>query len=457
MGKLWEKDYELDELIERFTVGEDWKLDRQLLTADCIGSIAHARTLARAELLSGEDADALERELRRLIAEARSGDFTVHPGDEDGHTAIENRLTERLGETGKKIHTGRSRNDQVLTAVRLYARDAVHMVLEEGTGCVRALTACARRWERTPMPGRTHLQIAMPSSVGLWAAAYAEELLDGLSHLLRVLDSTDQCPLGSAAGYGVPLPLDRAYAAELLGFRRVQRNVLYAANSRGKFEALLTEAAEQLMITLSRLAADLILFSLPEFGYVSLPKELCSGSSIMPQKRNPDVLELLRGKAATMSGYGQQIRAVLSALPSGYNRDLQETKEPFLRAMKLVREALAVAARTVDRVQFHPRALAAALPREIFATDAVYEKVRAGRSFRDAYREVGLNLEQVEAPSPEESIARRTGIGNTGNLGLDELDAELEELSEDLAGRLQRNAQKMEQLAGTEVRPAADQ
>jgi argininosuccinate lyase len=454
MGTLWQKDYQLDALIERFTVGEDWRLDNELLAADCLSSIAHARTLLRAGLLGSEEEAALERELKNLIGEAEKGEFAVSPDHEDGHTAIENELTARLGETGGRIHTGRSRNDQVLTALRVYARDAVHALLETGLGSVRALLACARRWEHAPMPGRTHMQIAMPSSVGLWSAAYAEELLDGLRHLRAAGDHTDQCPLGSAASYGVPLPLDRAYSAELLGFRRVQRNVLYAGNTRGKFEGILVDAAEQLMLTLSTLAQDLIIFSLPEFGYVTLPKELCSGSSIMPQKRNPDALELLRAKASSVSAFGQQIRGVIRSLPSGYNRDLQETKEPFLRAMRTVRESLAVAQRTVERIEFHPDRLAAAFPREIFATDAAYEKVRGGMSFREAYREVGLDLESVPERPPEESIAERTGIGMTGNLGLADLEGEIDAFAGDLQHRIEENGRTMEALAGRAIRPA---
>lgn len=454
MGKLWQKEYELDELVERFTVGEDWRLDTELITADCLGSIAHARGLLAAGLLRPEEKEALEGELRGIIAEAQRGEFGVVAADEDGHTAIENRLVERLGETGKRIHTGRSRNDQVLTALRVYGRDAVHGLLEAGSGTLRALLACAQRWEHSPMPGRTHMQIAMPSSVGLWAAAYAEELLDGLEFLRSSADHVDQSPLGSAAGYGVPLPIDRRYTAELLGFRKVQRNVLYAGNSRGKFEGILIDAAEQLMLTLSKLAQDLILFALPEFGYVTLPKELCSGSSIMPQKRNPDALELLRAKAATMTGYGQQIKGAIRSLPSGYNRDYQETKEPFLRGLKLTREALAVVQRTMERVEFHPERLSAAFPREIFATDAAYEKVREGMSFRDAYREIGRNLEAVGERSPAASIAERTGLGTTGNLGLAELEREIEALEGELQSRLERNSAYMEALAGTQVRPA---
>jgi argininosuccinate lyase len=453
MATLWQKDYRLDALIERFTVGEDRRLDGDLLVADALGSIAHARVLGKAELLSAREREELERELRAIIEDTEAGAFTVSPGEEDGHTAIEHRLVERLGETGKKIHTGRSRNDQVLTALRVYARDAAHLILEAGLGSLRALSGCARRWEMSPMPGRTHMQIAMPSSVGLWAGAYAEELLDGLHWFRAALDHTDQSPLGSAASYGVPLPLDRAYAAQLLGFRQVQRNVLYAGNTRGKFESILIEAAEQLMLTMSRLAQDLILFALPEFGYVTLPRELCSGSSIMPQKRNPDALELLRAKAASLAAYGQQIKGAIRSLPSGYNRDVQETKEPFLRGMQGVHEALAVVQRTMEGVRFHPERLEAAFEREIFATDAAYEKVLQGMSFRDAYREVGTNLEAVERRSPQESIERRTGIGMTGNPGLAELEAEIEAFSEDVARRLEENGAALAELAGRAVRP----
>ena len=287
MGKLWQKDYALDALIEKFTIGEDWKLDGQLLISDCLSSIAHARMLKKIGLLEGEEQTQLEEELRRLVKEIEAGNFHIRFSDEDGHTAIENHLVEKLGETGKKIHTGRSRNDQVIAALRLWGRGAAIHLLEAGAAAARAFLDLAEKQADTPMPGRTHMQIAMPSSVGLWAGAFAEELYDDLLHLLQTALHVDQSPLGSAASYGVPLPLDREMVSEELGFSKLQNNVLYVNNSRGKFESLLLDGADQLMLTLSKAAQDMIVFSMPEFGYFSLPRELCSGSSIMPQKKTP--------------------------------------------------------------------------------------------------------------------------------------------------------------------------
>ena len=342
MAKLWQKDYSLDSLIETFTVGRDYILDMELLPADCTASLAHATMLATVGLLPDGDLSSLSRGIRSVLDEFENGTYTIRRSDEDGHTALENRLCEICGEAGKKIHTGRSRNDQVITALRLYSRAFVAEAVLAGIDTVESLLNLAGEHELTPMPGRTHMQIAMPSSVGLWAAAYAEELLDALGNLLSLDRILDQSPLGSAASYGVPLPLDRELTAELMGFSGVQNNVLYVNNSRGKIESYLLDACDQIGLTLSKMAQDLIIFSMPEFGYFSLPKELCSGSSIMPQKKNPDGLELIRAKSGTLSSYAMQVKSVIRSLPSGYNRDFQETKEPFMRGARLTIQMLQV-------------------------------------------------------------------------------------------------------------------
>ncbi len=418
MAKLWQKQYKLDELIERFTVGEDYALDRQLLVADCAASVAHARMLAEAGLIGGEEAAALERELGAIAGEAAEGRFTVSRADEDGHTAIENRLTERLGEPGKKIHTGRSRNDQVITAIRLYLK-AYLATLGDTTGaCAELLFDRAERHADLPMVGRTHMQPAMPSTVGLWMAAYGEELVDLLQLLQNVYALVDQSPLGAAASYGVPLPLNRSRVAELLGFARVQNNVLYVNNSRGRIESLVLDLLDQLGLTLNKLATDLILFSLPEFGYFSLPEELCSGSSIMPQKRNPDGLELVRAKAGMLSGWAAQVKNVVRSLPSGYNRDFQETKQPLLAGCATALDSVRVIALTVERLTVHPERLRDAFTPEVFATDLALEFVRAGDSFREAYRKVGENPHAAGERDPAEVIAARSAEGSPGNLAL---------------------------------------
>jgi len=454
MAKLWQKDYRLNALVEEFTVGEDWKLDRQLLTADALASIAHARMLEKIGILSGAELEQLQGELRSIIGRVQRDEFALRPEDEDGHTAIENALVESLGEAGKKIHTGRSRNDQVLTALRVWARDAVHRLLGAAYETAEAFLTLAEAHRDVPLPGRTHMQIAMPASVGLWAGSFAEELQDGARHLQQVAEHVDQSPLGSAASYGVPLPLDRQMTAELLGFRKLQQNVLYANNTRGKFESMLLDAAEQLMLSLSKAAQDMILFSLPEFGYFTLPKELCSGSSIMPQKRNPDMLELIRGKSATLSGYAQQIKQVIRSLPSGYNRDFQETKEPFLRGVALTYRSLKVMSLTVDSLQVNRKVLEAAMPPEIYATDAALEKVRAGMSFRDAYLEVGTHLEQLQSRTASESLPLRSSVGAPGNLGLEQVRRSIMEGRLSLEARTGANRKAMQALAGGKVEVA---
>jgi argininosuccinate lyase len=418
MAKLWQKDYSLDSLIEAFTVGRDYELDLELLPADCFASLAHATMLTTLGILSDGELTSLSRGFRAVLDEYKAGEYCITRSDEDGHTALENRLVAICGEAGKKIHTGRSRNDQVITALRLYSRAFLSSTVLTGIDTVDSLLRLARDHEFTPMPGRTHMQIAMPSSVGLWAAAWAEELLDALAHLLGLDTMLDQSPLGSAASYGVPLPLDRELTAELMGFSRVQNNVLYVNNSRGKIESYLLDACEQIGLTLSRLAQDLILFSMPEFGYFSLPDELCSGSSIMPQKKNPDALELMRAKSATLSSYAVQTKGTIRSLPSGYNRDFQETKVPFMRGARLTGQMLKVATLTVDRLEVHPEALKRGFAPEIYATDVALEMVAGGMSFRDAYREVGTALEKVRDQDPEQALKRRTSTGSPGNLSL---------------------------------------
>jgi len=451
MGKLWQKGYELNALIEKFTVGEDWKLDQRLLTADCAASIAHARMLERIGLLQKDELSALETELRMIMKEVQQDVFSISLSDEDGHTAIENRLVDKLGDTGKKIHTGRSRNDQVIAALRVYSRPAVLHLLEAGAETAAAFLKMAAEYREVSMPGRTHMQIAMPSSVGLWAAAFAEELIDDLLFLLQTADHVDQSPLGSAASYGVPLPLDRQMVSDALAFRVLQNNVLYVNNSRGKFESLLLEASEQIMLTLSKAAQDLILWSMPEFAYFSLPPELCSGSSIMPQKRNPDMLELIRGKSATISAYVQQVKQVIRALPSGYNRDMQETKEPFLRGLSLTCDSLRVMQLTIESLEVNRDVLLKSMPREIFATDAAISLVKKGMSFREAYREIGTHPENVPVLDAAETLRKRTSIGTPGNLGLEQAEAALAEIKSKIIKRRKYNDAAMRDLAGGPV------
>ena len=419
MSKLWEKTYTLDALIEAFTVGDDYLLDARLVNADCVASMAHAVMLAKIGILKPAELEGLKRELSGIVALNEKGRFIIQRSDEDAHTAIENHLTAALGDAGKRIHTGRSRNDQVNVAIRLWAKGFLFEFQKACLALAARLLDLAQAHAKTPMPGRTHMQIAMPSSVGLWAGAYAEELLDDLRLARGAYSLIDSCPLGSAASYGVPLPLDRELVASLLGFARVQNNVLYAANSRGKFEAFVLEAVEQTAFTLGKMAQDLILYSMPEFGYFTLPPELCSGSSIMPQKRNPDVLELVRAKSASISADLAAITGVIRALPSGYNRDFQETKGPFFRGCESGLAILRVMDLTATKLGVNPDKLRAGFTPEIFATDEALELAGKGVPFREAYREVGQHLDRLGKHDPVEAIARKTSTGATGNLRLD--------------------------------------
>ena len=418
MAKLWQKDYELNELVEKFTVGRDYILDNKLIICDCAGSIAHARMLESVGLISGADLSSLETAFGLLLDDYRAGSFRVNLSDEDCHTAIENYLTEKAGESGKKIHTGRSRNDQVLTALRLYSRAMVLNILKKGTALADRIIAFAEEHSGSPMPGRTHMQIAMPSTVGLWAGAWAEEIIDSLKNLQSVYKLINQSPLGAAASYGTPLPLDREMTAELMGFEKVQNNVLYVNNSRGRLDSLVMNAAEHIVLILSSAAQDLILFSLPEFGYFSLPAELCSGSSIMPQKKNPDGLELMRAKSAAISSYTMNIKQIVRSLPSGYNRDFQETKEPYMNGLELTAQCIDIMELTFSKLTVNSDRLKAGFTPEIWATDAAIELVAGGASFRDAYKEIGLNLEALGNRTADQAAANRTSSGTAGALGL---------------------------------------
>jgi argininosuccinate lyase len=419
MAKLWEKTYSLDALMEAFTVGSDPVLDARLVNADCVSSMAHARMLASIGVLSAKECDSLVKELAGIITLNEQGKFFISRSDEDVHTAIENHLVRSVGDAGKRIHTGRSRNDQVLAALRLWTRGFLFSFQKACLDLVARLLDFAEAHALTPMPGRTHTQLAMPSSVGLWAGAFAEELLDDAVLARNAFTMLDCCPLGSAASYGSPLPANREMVADLLGFSRVQNNVLYANNSRGKFESIALEAVEQAGLTLSKMAQDLILFSLPEFGYFTLPDELCTGSSMMPQKRNPDGLELVRAKSAAISADVLAVKSIIRSLPTGYNRDFQETKGPFFRGCEAGLGCVRIMDLTIDRLVVNEARLRAAFSPEIFATDRALELVSDGVPFRDAYQQIGRGVQDLDARDPVEAIAKKRSTGSPGNLRLD--------------------------------------
>jgi argininosuccinate lyase len=388
VSKLWDKGYRLNEQVEQFTVGEDYLLDRRLVRYDCLASIAHAKTLGRAGRLEEVQVQQLAEELARIIRLEEAGEFPILPGQEDCHTAIENHLTRELGELGEKIHTGRSRNDQVLAALRLYYKEELAQCQGLISHLMRSIEQFAARCGEVELPGYTHTRKAMPSSVGLWAGAFLESMEDNLGFVSAVSELIDQCPLGTGAGYGVPVDLDREYTARQLGFARVQQNPIYTQNSRGKFEATILHALTQVLFDLNKMATDLIVFSMPELGYFELPEELCTGSSMMPQKRNPDVLELVRARYHLVVSFEFQVKNVMANLLSGYNRDQQLTKAPVMRGFDVTKESLSVMALVFDHLEVNADRCEMGLTEEIYATARVYELVKKGLPFREAYRRV---------------------------------------------------------------------
>jgi argininosuccinate lyase len=385
-SKLWGKGYQLDKDVERFIVGEDNILDRRLVKYDCLASIAHAEMLGKIGVLGEDEVEKLTSELNRIIALDKEEGFEI--SEEDCHTAIENHLTRELGDLGEKIHTGRSRNDQVLAALRLYYKDELNRckrLIGELTG---AMGKFAMKYGEIRLPGYTHMRKAMPSSIGLWCSSFVESMGDDLKIVDLAFDLIDQSPLGTGAGYGVPIELDREYTAKLLGFKRVQANPLYVQNSRGKFETTILHALAQIMFDLNKLASDLLLFSMEEFGYFVLPEEVCTGSSIMPQKRNPDLLELMRAKYHELISLEFRVKGMTSNLPSGYNKDLQLTKGPVMEGFDTVEESLSVMVLLFKKLKVDKGRCEGALTAELFATEEVYDLVKKGIPFREAYRRV---------------------------------------------------------------------
>ena len=423
----------VDAEVLAYTAGQDRILDLALVEADCMGTAAHVRMLAampvEPPVLKAAEVEAVTAELARIVEDSRAGKFKITLEDQDVHLAVERRLTAKLGDLGKRVHTCRSRNDQVAVDLRLFGKTRLLDAMQAAAALAGVLSAFARQHRKIPMVGRTHMQPAMPSSIGLWASAWAESLLDDFSLLMAAYDLNDQCPLGSAASYGVPLPIDRQLTSDLLGFARPVSNVLHANQSRGKLESVILSALSQAMLTLSRLAEDLILFSMPEFGYFRLPAEYTTGSSIMPQKRNPDVMELLRAKAAKVMAQASVTAEIVRAAPSGYNRDLQETKEPFMRGFDLAISSLRVMTAVMSSLQVDAAACRRAFTPDVFATDRALELVVGGMPFRDAYREVKAHLGDLKDRDPDAAIAAKTHLGAPAGLDFDGLDARIEEAS----------------------------
>jgi len=388
--KLWQKNSELDGEIEKFTVGNDYLLDKKLVKYDCIASIAHAKMLAKIGILSKEELISLEEGLNKIITLHSKDKFEIKQEDEDCHTAIENFLVKKCGESGKKIHTARSRNDQVLAALRLYEKEELAAIISLIKELKSKLEEASKKYGKIGMPGYTHMQKAMPTTVFVWIGSFIASIEDDLKLLEFTRSLIDHSPLGSAAGFGVPIiEVDKNLAASLAGFKKAMENPLYAQMSRGKYEAVIAGALSQIMLSLNKLATDLALFSTKEFGYVSLPDEFCTGSSIMPQKKNPDVLELLRAKYHVVLGEEFKIKSIISNLMSGYNRDIQLTKEPTMNCIETAKDCIKIMALLVEKLKISQEKCKEAMTPEIYATEELNKLVRKGVPFREAYRQVG--------------------------------------------------------------------
>ncbi|MBI2623802.1 MAG: argininosuccinate lyase [Candidatus Liptonbacteria bacterium] len=419
MPKLWQsKSTKLHPLVEKYTVGNDYILDARLLPFDIEASLAHAQALHKAKILTAAELRKLTRGLKQILKLHSQGKFVIQSSDEDCHTAIEGFLTAKLGALGKKIHTCRSRNDQVLVATRLYTRKKLKQISHELVKTQKVFLAMAKKYEFVPMPGYTHTRRAMPSSVGHWAAAYLEELLNDHKLLESAYDLNDQNPLGAAAGFGVNMPIDRRLTTKLLGFRRLQVNSLYCVNSRGPTESYILSVLTKIVMTLGRLSNEMIWFTTPEFNLFFLPPEFTTGSSIMPQKKNPDVFEILRGNVNVIVALQTQVKDISKNLISGYNRDTQLTKEPLIKGLGIARRSLEIAALVMARVKPNKAALMKSLAPEFFAVHEANRLVKKGMPFRDAYAHVKEHLHELKMENPVKAIKEVLSIGGPGNLQL---------------------------------------
>ena len=413
-SKLWEKSVQVDKDVERYTVGLDREMDIYLAPYDILGSMAHITMLESIGLLAKDELDTLLAALRDIYADAVAGRFVIEDGVEDVHLQVELMLTRRLGDIGKKIHSGRSRNDQVLVDLRLFIRSKIEEVVECVTRLFDTLQRQSERYKEVLMPGYTHLQVAMPSSFGLWFGAYAESLADDLMVLLAAYRVNDRNPLGSAAGYGSSFPLNRTMTTELLGFASLDYNVVYAQMGRGKTERIVANAIAGIAATVSKLAFDACMFSSQNFGFVKLDDRFTTGSSIMPHKKNPDVFELTRAKCNKIQSLPAQITLITNNLPSGYFRDLQIIKEAFLPMFDEMKSILAMTEEMIAHISVNEHILDDDRYRFMFSVEEVNRLTAAGMPFRDAYKKVGLDIEAGNFTPCKE--VKHTHEGSIGNL-----------------------------------------
>src|SRR3984957_17039892 len=428
-NKLWSKaGTNTSSLIEEFTVGTDKEFDVLLAEYDVLGSLAHTEMLASAGLMSNEDLVQVQRGLNAILEEIRAGKFVIEPDMEDVHSQVEYLLTSRIGEAGKKIHSGRSRNDQVAVDIKLYLRAQVLSLKEEVAELFELLIALSEQYKDKLLPGYTHLQIAMPSSFGLWFGAYAESLVDDLEVLAAAYQVANKNPLGSGAGYGSSFPLNRTMTTELLHFRTLNYNSVYAQMSRGKTEKIVAMGLATVAATLSKLAMDCCLYINQNFGFISFPPELTTGSSIMPHKKNPDVFELIRAKCNRIQSTPNELTLLLANLPSGYHRDLQLTKEILFPAIEEGKACLRMTRLMLSHIEIRDGILEDEKYRYLFSVEAVNELVNKGIPFREAYRQVGNEIEKGAFQFDYHQQLRHTHAGSIGNLSNDRIVAEMEKV-----------------------------
>lgn len=417
--KLWEKSTQVNKDIETYTIGKDRELDIYLAPYDVLGSMAHITMLESIGLLSSEELNILLKELKNIYTIIQNGEFIIEEGIEDVHSQVELMLTRKLGDIGKKIHSGRSRNDQVLVDLKLFTRDQIHMLVNSISELTDTLLDQSQKYKDVLMPGYTHLQIAMPSSFGLWFGAYAESLIDDLQVLLAAYKVCNRNPLGSAAGYGSSFPLNRQKTTDLLGFESMNYNVVYAQMGRGKMEKTVSYAIAGIAATLSKLSYDACMFNSQNFGFIKLPDEYTTGSSIMPHKKNPDVFELTRAKCNKLQSLPTDITLIINNLPSGYFRDFQITKEIFIPAFEEINDCIVMVSRMMKQIEVNKHILDDNKYLYIFSVEEVNKRVSNGMPFRDAYKQVGMEIEEGKF-TPDKEV-HHTHEGSIGNLCDDQI------------------------------------
>ena len=414
--KLWDKGFSTDKKIDLFTVGNDRVLDLFLAKYDVMGNLAHAQMLHKIGLLSADELTAIKAELEAITIKINDGTFTIESNFEDVHSKIEFLLTEKLGDTGKKIHTARSRNDQVLVDIHLFVKDALKEIMEETDGLFDLLITLANRYQAVLLPGYTHLQIAMPSSFGLWFSAYAETLIDDLYFVKAAFKMADQNPLGSAAGYGSSFPIDRDFTTKALNFSTLKYNSVAAQMSRGKLEKGVAFALSAVASTLSKMSMDICLYMNQNFAFISFPDELTTGSSIMPHKKNPDVFELIRAKCNKLQALPYEFTLITNNLPSGYHRDLQLLKEGLIPAFSTLKSCLEMLSYSLKNIKVNTAILEDEKYNNLFSVETVNKLVQSGVPFRDAYKMVGKEVAKGQF-KPDKTVCH-THIGSIGNLCL---------------------------------------